>query len=103
MNPASRVDAGTGEEEAEGRVASGTVPSRDAATAAARLALEVARAQEGRMAFLARASMALGTSLDSAATADHVARLAVPELADLCIIDLIGTRSYRTAILHEPH
>jgi diguanylate cyclase (GGDEF)-like protein/PAS domain S-box-containing protein len=77
------------------------IPDRDAATAAARLALEVARAQEGRMAFLARASMALGTSLDSAATADHVARLAVPELADLCIIDLVGDHPHRTAVLNE--
>jgi diguanylate cyclase (GGDEF)-like protein/PAS domain S-box-containing protein len=77
--------------------------SRVAATAAARLALDVARAQEGRMAFLARASMALGTSLDSAATANHVARLAVPELADLCIIDLTGQWTYRTAVLNEAH
>jgi diguanylate cyclase (GGDEF)-like protein/PAS domain S-box-containing protein len=83
--------------------AAGVIPDRDAATAAARLALEVARAQEGRMAFLARASMALGTSLDSATTADHVARLAVPELADLCIIDLIGEHPHRTAVLNENH
>ncbi|HEX6307870.1 MAG TPA: EAL domain-containing protein [Longimicrobiales bacterium] len=76
-------------------------PREDAATVAARLALQVARAQESRMAFLARASMALGTSLDSAATADHVARLAVPDLADLCIIDLTGTRPYRAAVLDE--
>jgi diguanylate cyclase (GGDEF)-like protein/PAS domain S-box-containing protein len=77
--------------------------SRDAATAAARLALELARVQEGRMAFLARASVALGTSLDSSATADHVARLAVPELADLCIIDLTasGLPVYRTGALSE--
>jgi diguanylate cyclase (GGDEF)-like protein/PAS domain S-box-containing protein len=50
--------------------------------------LRAARAQEGRMAFLARASMALGSSLDSAATVQNIARIAVPELADLCIIDL---------------
>ncbi|MBR9991096.1 MAG: EAL domain-containing protein, partial [Gemmatimonadetes bacterium] len=78
-------------------------PGREAATAAARLALEVARAQEGRLAFLARASMALGTSLDSTATADHVALLAVPELADLCIIDLTGEQPYRTAALSDAH
>lgn len=85
------------------RAATEVRPTRDAATAAARLALEVARAQEGRLAFLARASMALGTSLESAGTADHVARLAVPELADLCIIDLAGTRPYRTAALNDGH
>ncbi|HSK21113.1 MAG TPA: EAL domain-containing protein [Longimicrobiales bacterium] len=78
-------------------------PSREAATAAARLALDVARAQEGRMAFLARASMALGTSLDSVATAAHVANLAVPEMADLCIIDLAGTQPFRAAALSDAH
>jgi diguanylate cyclase (GGDEF)-like protein/PAS domain S-box-containing protein len=77
---------------------------RAAATTAARLALELARAQEGRMAFLARASMALGSSLESSATADHVARLAVPQLGDLCLIDLVrqdGT-VYRSGALDEP-
>ncbi|HEX2166472.1 MAG TPA: diguanylate cyclase, partial [Longimicrobiales bacterium] len=78
-------------------------PDRDPATAAARLALEMARAQEGRLAFLARASMALGTSLDSSATADHIAQLAVPELADLCIVDLTGARPYRAVILADAH
>src|SRR5690606_11793601 len=39
----------------------------------------------------------------SAATADHVARLAVPELADLCIIDLAGRQPYRTAALSDAH
>ena len=77
------------------------LPAEDAATAAARLALQASRAQEDRLAFLARASMALGTSLDSAATADHVARLAVPDLADLCIIELTGSRPYRTAAVDE--
>ena len=90
-------------DEVEASTEAETKPKRDPATTAARLALEVARAQEGRLAFLARASMALGTSLESAGTADHVARLAVPELADLCIIDLAGARSFRTAVLSDAH
>src|SRR5690606_15614689 len=95
--------SGPASEAAGNGASTGGTPGRDAATAAARLALEVARAQEGRLAFLARASMALGTSLDSAATADHVAHLAVPELADLCIIDLTGRAPYRTAALSDAH
>jgi diguanylate cyclase (GGDEF)-like protein/PAS domain S-box-containing protein len=69
---------------------------------AARRAFQTARAQEGRMAFLARASTILGTTLDSSTTIDHVARLAVPDLADICIIDLKlerGTR--RAAAVHD--
>jgi PAS domain S-box-containing protein len=89
------------EEGAEGTA--GREAHRDSATAAARLALELARAQEGRMAFLARASVAMGTSLDSSTTADHIARLAVPDLADVCIIDLgpPDQHVYRTAALAE--
>ncbi|HSJ24446.1 MAG TPA: EAL domain-containing protein [Longimicrobiales bacterium] len=48
------------------------------------------REPEGRTAFLARASFVLGSTLDSGATVDNVARLAVPELADICIIDVVA-------------
>jgi len=63
----------------------------------ARRAFQQARAQEGRMAFLARASMVLGTTLDSNTTVDNVARLAIPELADFCIVDLVLERGTRRA------
>jgi diguanylate cyclase (GGDEF)-like protein/PAS domain S-box-containing protein len=68
----------------------------------ARREFESARDQESRMAFLARASMVLGTTLDSVATVENVARLAVPQLADLCIIDLTAALDAprRAAIVH---
>ncbi|HUF50486.1 MAG TPA: EAL domain-containing protein [Longimicrobiales bacterium] len=74
-----------------------------AAVEAARHAFRSARAQEGRLAFLAGASMVLGSSLDSAQTIDHIARLAVPELGDLCIVDLVqGTQlQRRAAAVHD--
>ncbi|MEX0907020.1 MAG: EAL domain-containing protein [Gemmatimonadota bacterium] len=75
---------------------------RDAAALdAARIAFHSARVQEGRMAFLARASMVLGTTLDSAATVETVANAAVPDLADVCMVDLTtpgGSR--RAAVVH---
>jgi diguanylate cyclase (GGDEF)-like protein/PAS domain S-box-containing protein len=100
-NPADSAAIPAAEAAAAASSPAAALASREAATAAARLALDMARVQEGRMAFMARASMALGTSLDSAATADHVARLAVPELADLCIIDLTREPPYRTAVLND--
>jgi diguanylate cyclase (GGDEF)-like protein/PAS domain S-box-containing protein len=74
------------------------LPSR----ADAREVLRAVREHESRSAFLARASMVLGSTLDSVATADHVARLAVPELADICIIDLWteGPAPRRAAVVH---
>ena len=96
-------EAGTGPDAGTSHGDTPVPPSREAAAAAARLALDVARAQEGRMAFLARASMALGTSLDSAATAAHVAQLAIPEMADLCIIDLAARQPFRTAAAGAEH
>jgi diguanylate cyclase (GGDEF)-like protein/PAS domain S-box-containing protein len=71
--------------------------------AGARRALLSAREQEGRLAFLARASMVLGSTLDSVATVESVARLAVPELADICIIDLAAgeTAPRRAAVVHS--
>jgi PAS domain S-box-containing protein len=43
-----------------------------------------------RMAFLARASNALGSSLDYEQTLRHVASLAVPEFADWCAVSVFG-------------
>ena len=52
----------------------------------ARVQLESARAQ---LAFLAEASAVLGSSLDYETTLASVARLAVPALADWCVIDVM--------------
>ena len=65
---------------------------------AARLAAEGA---ERRMAFLARASAELASSLDYQTTLRTVARLAVPEVADWCAIDLLeGGTLRRLAVEH---
>ena len=53
----------------------------------ARAATEAARL---RAAFLADASRLLASSLDYEATLASVARLAVPQLADLCTVDVVG-------------
>ena len=45
---------------------------------------------EERMAFLAAAGEALSSSLEYEATLERLARLAVSELADYCLIDLVG-------------
>jgi signal transduction histidine kinase/PAS domain-containing protein len=42
-----------------------------------------------RSAFLAQASLALDSSLDYKATLERVARLAVPTLADWCVVDVL--------------
>jgi signal transduction histidine kinase len=51
---------------------------------------EALRAGERRAAFLAEASRVLATSLDYEETLRNVARLAVPELADWCAVDLLA-------------
>lgn len=48
-----------------------------------------AEAAQRRMTFLATASQHLAASLDYATTLASVARLAVPELADWCTVDLV--------------
>jgi signal transduction histidine kinase len=55
----------------------------------ARLLAE-AQQERLRLAFLAEAGTALASSLDLPATLTAVARLAVPQFADLCLIDLLG-------------
>jgi signal transduction histidine kinase len=46
-------------------------------------------AERRRLAFLAEASAHLATSLDYETTLRHVARLAVPEMADWCVVDTL--------------
>jgi len=48
-----------------------------------------AEAAEGRFAFLARASEVLGASLDYETTVRAVARLAVPQIADWCTLQIV--------------
>jgi serine phosphatase RsbU (regulator of sigma subunit) len=60
-----------------------------------------------RLLLLAEASATLAASLDYEETLARVARLAVPELADSCVVDLVepgpGTRLRRVAVAHvEP-
>ena len=52
--------------------------------------------------YLSEVSEALATSLDQAATLEQVARLAVPVLADLCVVDLVGEdgRVERVEVTH---
>src|SRR6266478_6644046 len=60
-----------------------------------------AEASERRLAFLAEASAVLASSLECQATLEQVARLAVPVLADYCVINLVeGTRMRRVATAH---
>jgi PAS domain S-box-containing protein len=60
-------------------------------------------AAERRVAFLARAGEVLGRSLDFETTLRDVASIAVPDLADWCIIDLVepGGTARRVAVAHE--
>ncbi len=58
---------------------------------AAQSARAVAEAAEARSAFLVEATTTFSTSLDYQATLEKVVRLAVPYLADGCVIDIPGT------------
>jgi GAF domain-containing protein len=61
----------------------------------------VAAKQTARLAFLAEASIALASSLDFSATAQLVARLAVPDFADWCAIDIVRDGTLRRlAVAH---
>ncbi len=58
-----------------------------------------AEATQRRTAFLAEASRQVAASLDSETTLASVARLAVPHVADCCVIDLFGAdSSVRTVV-----
>jgi signal transduction histidine kinase/DNA-binding response OmpR family regulator len=61
-----------------------------------RQAREEAERSERRAAFLAEASRVLASSFDTSTTLAQLARLAVPELADLCVVDVLeADDSYR--------
>jgi len=58
-----------------------------------------------RFLFLAKASLQLMVAQDVEAMLNHVANLAVPELADACVIDLIepgSQRAQRLVVAREP-
>ncbi|MGB7817715.1 MAG: SpoIIE family protein phosphatase [Ornithinibacter sp.] len=61
----------------------------------------VADRQTSRLAFLAEASIQLSSSLDLGATTEKVARLAVPQFADWCAIDIVRDGAlHRMAVAH---
>jgi hypothetical protein len=59
--------------------------------------------EEVRLRFLAAAGEILAASLDYETELERVARLAVPTLADWCVVDLLGEddRLHRLAIGHR--
>src|SRR5262249_56925406 len=61
-----------------------------------------ADAAQRRLAFLAEASTVLSASLEYEATLKTLARLAVPELADWCFVDVVDDRgrARRVAVAH---
>jgi PAS domain S-box-containing protein len=69
---------------------------------AEKTAREAAEASEQRARFLAEASAALASSLDYEATLRSVARLAVPRLADWCVVHIAedGQHLKQLAIMH---
>src|SRR5690606_38929429 len=92
-----RVAARTAELEAANRSLEGEIAERrraekertrlDEMEQVARKAAETAQQQ---LAFLGEASAILAGSLDYQITMERVAQLAVPYLADLCIVDLVS-------------
>jgi PAS domain S-box-containing protein len=67
-----------------------------------RRAREAADHARQQAAFLAEAGAALSASLDYEATLRSVARLAVPTIADWCVVDMVGERGalQRLAVAH---
>lgn len=62
------------------------------------------RRQRERLAFLAEASRALASSIDYEETLTRIARIAVPNIADWCAIDLLsedGQSMSRVTVAHE--
>jgi K+-sensing histidine kinase KdpD len=89
--------------DAERRALKATL-AQQAAQAIDRVRLyEAERALRQRMTFLADASELLGSSLDYEVTLAQLARLAVPEMATWCSVDMVGPdRSIqRLAVAHE--
>jgi PAS domain S-box-containing protein len=62
-----------------------------------------AEAHQQRLAFLAEASALLASSLDEQTTLAHVVQLAVPLLADLCVVHLLDTQQQlmQTCVHHQ--
>ena len=71
------------------------VHRRQAAQARAREARATAELAARRSAFLARASPVLGASLDLRSTLDSLARVSVPQLGDLCLVDVLESDEVR--------
>ncbi|UQA54839.1 PAS domain S-box protein [Polyangium aurulentum] len=67
-----------------------------------KLARGEAERARGRLAFLAEASATLSSSLDYQATLTRLARLALPALADVCVVDVVDDegRIHRMEVLH---
>jgi signal transduction histidine kinase len=89
--------------DAERRALKSTL-AQQAAQAIDRVRLyEAERALRQRMTFLADASELLGSSLDYETTLAQLARLAVPEMATWCSVDMIGSDGSikRLAVAHE--
>ena len=89
--------------DAERRALKATL-AQQAAQAIDRVRLyEAERALRQRMTFLADASELLGSSLDYEATLTQLARLAVPEMATWCSVDMVGPDGsiQRLAVAHE--
>ncbi len=63
---------------------------------------EVTRARTSRLGFLAEASKAFAASLDFHTTLTSVARLAVPHIADWCVVDVVEADGSlrRLAVVH---
>ena len=94
--------------DAEGRVVGGLAVIRDITErrradeeSLALARAEAAEAAARRFAFLAEAGEVLSASLDYDQTLQDVARLAIPVLGDLCIVDVVeDNRLRRVAISH---
>ncbi|MBI2896901.1 MAG: response regulator [Deltaproteobacteria bacterium] len=69
---------------------------------AERIARAEAENAQRRFALVAKASEALASSLDYPTTIQNVARLALPEFADFCVVDLVeGDSVHRVAYAHR--
>src|ERR1051326_4548642 len=73
-----------------------------AARQEAEAARREAEAGERRMRFLADASRLLSASFDYRSAWENVARLALPEIADYCFMDILEDKSLRRVVLLSP-
>jgi signal transduction histidine kinase len=90
LSPFEMIHRGFSEANAELRHLAETLEQRvEERTAEAEGARAAAEALAKRMEFLAEASRILASSLDYHETLQRVARLAVPRIADYCVIDVV--------------